>query len=76
MRGECKSAVALKEEYALKGAAAEDAKPPTGLKVRKKCNLASKRSSLVPQRPPALTMPNRDDKVVDAGSTDVEVRFM
>ena len=63
-----------KEEYSVKGAAAEDAKPPTGLKIRKKCGLASRRATPGAQRPPTLTLPSREDKAADAGSADPEVR--
>lgn len=73
VREECRLLAVPKEEYSVKGVAAEDAKPPTGLKIRKKCSLASRRATPGAQRPPPLTVPNREDKAADAGSTDPEV---
>lgn len=69
---DCKPGVAVKEESGghTGKSVAEDHKPPSGLKPKKKSGLAGKRSALGTLRPPALTIPNRDSKT---GSAEAEV---
>lgn len=71
---DCKPGVAVKEESAghTGKSVAEDHKPPSGLKPKKKSGLAGKRSALGTLRPPALTIPNRDS---ETGSAEAEVRI-
>ena len=71
---DCKPGVAVKEESEghTGKSVAEDHKPPSGLKPKKKSGLAGKRSSLGMLRPPALTIPNRDS---ETGSAEAEVRI-
>ena len=78
MPEDCKPPVALKEENSGKGkgVTAEDARPPTGLKVKKRCNLGSKRSGPAASRPPPLTIPNRGDRGAEVGSTDLEASII
>ena len=69
---DCKPGVAVKEESEghTGKSVAEDHKPPSGLKPKKKSGLAGKRSALGTLRPPALTIPNRDS---ETGSAEAEV---
>jgi len=77
MQEDCKPPLKEQTEECLaqiaKGLAAQDIRPPTGPKGRKKVGLAGKRSAPGAERPPALTIPNRADKDAEAGSADPEV---